>query len=400
MPSLTIGDRRVTVGDDFLKLSPEQQSATVEEISKSFSAPSEPSKGLSNKASNFFNNVTPEGPISGVLALMRLAGQAKKGQVDLTSDEGINRAIPTVVEGSAAAATGPRAAGRLSASPAAKLVQDAAETAKVTGTAPQAEAASNGGPLADVLHSSAADMLSHVVPGGRLGLAALRTAVPRTAPEAPPTPPSPMQPWETPGLPKPGIETGPWGPWANAGKPTMPTKPPWQAPSLTDITPEQPAAQPAAPPAAPAQPPTATITALSKVNGKIKTTAPESSYISHTNPLGEESTLDLQSGHTAHDMSVPDAVKEIAGNSQYQVDHSALTDIIQSKADVAAKLARILPGNASVQQIWGDLLHVPNSDKAISAWTKNLVEYAPQIAPVISKIASGIVRKPYTRRTP
>lgn len=32
MPTLTIGDKKVTVGDDFLKLSPEQQQATVDEI--------------------------------------------------------------------------------------------------------------------------------------------------------------------------------------------------------------------------------------------------------------------------------------------------------------------------------------------------------------------------------
>jgi hypothetical protein len=35
MPTLTIGNRQVTVGDEFLKLTPEQQSATVEEIAAS-----------------------------------------------------------------------------------------------------------------------------------------------------------------------------------------------------------------------------------------------------------------------------------------------------------------------------------------------------------------------------
>lgn len=38
MPTLTIGDKSVSVGDEFLKLSPEQQNATVEEISKSIGA--------------------------------------------------------------------------------------------------------------------------------------------------------------------------------------------------------------------------------------------------------------------------------------------------------------------------------------------------------------------------
>jgi len=32
MPVLTIGDKSVTVGDEFLKLSPDQQNATVQEI--------------------------------------------------------------------------------------------------------------------------------------------------------------------------------------------------------------------------------------------------------------------------------------------------------------------------------------------------------------------------------
>jgi hypothetical protein len=38
MPTLTIGDQKVKVGDDFLSLSPEQQSATVEEIASSLGA--------------------------------------------------------------------------------------------------------------------------------------------------------------------------------------------------------------------------------------------------------------------------------------------------------------------------------------------------------------------------
>lgn len=42
MPTLTIGDKSVSVGDDFLKLSAEQQNATVEEISKSLGAKAAP----------------------------------------------------------------------------------------------------------------------------------------------------------------------------------------------------------------------------------------------------------------------------------------------------------------------------------------------------------------------
>jgi hypothetical protein len=38
MPVLTIGDKQVSVGDEFLKLSPEAQNATVDEIASSIGA--------------------------------------------------------------------------------------------------------------------------------------------------------------------------------------------------------------------------------------------------------------------------------------------------------------------------------------------------------------------------
>ena len=38
MPVLSIGDKQVTVGDEFLKLSPEAQNATVDEIAASIGA--------------------------------------------------------------------------------------------------------------------------------------------------------------------------------------------------------------------------------------------------------------------------------------------------------------------------------------------------------------------------
>ena len=38
MPTLTIGDKKVQVGDEFLKLSPEQQQATVDEIAQQIDA--------------------------------------------------------------------------------------------------------------------------------------------------------------------------------------------------------------------------------------------------------------------------------------------------------------------------------------------------------------------------
>lgn len=50
MPTLTIGDKTVTVGDDFLKLPPDQQNATVEEIAKSIGATAKtpPASGTSD----------------------------------------------------------------------------------------------------------------------------------------------------------------------------------------------------------------------------------------------------------------------------------------------------------------------------------------------------------------
>src|ERR1044072_3746730 len=38
MPQLTIGDKSVTVGDEFLQLSPDQQNAAVQEIASSIGA--------------------------------------------------------------------------------------------------------------------------------------------------------------------------------------------------------------------------------------------------------------------------------------------------------------------------------------------------------------------------
>ncbi len=64
MPTLKIGDKSVQVGDDFLKMSPEQQNATVEEISSSLGAPSnDPSTAIS--ADNVVRSATHGIPILG-----------------------------------------------------------------------------------------------------------------------------------------------------------------------------------------------------------------------------------------------------------------------------------------------------------------------------------------------
>lgn len=67
MPTLTIGDKSVSVGDDFLKLSPEQQNATVEEISKSLGATaSVPAPAAYDRNDPRFANQTPAAALRGV----------------------------------------------------------------------------------------------------------------------------------------------------------------------------------------------------------------------------------------------------------------------------------------------------------------------------------------------
>lgn len=79
MPTLNIGGQKVTVGDDFLKLSPEQQSATVDEIAGSLGgsfrepAPQEPA---SNVGQSRFEDVGPvkagtEGFLAGISGNLR-----------------------------------------------------------------------------------------------------------------------------------------------------------------------------------------------------------------------------------------------------------------------------------------------------------------------------------------
>lgn len=46
MPTLTIGDKKITVGDEFMKLSPEDQQATVDEIEASLPQAAAPSHGV------------------------------------------------------------------------------------------------------------------------------------------------------------------------------------------------------------------------------------------------------------------------------------------------------------------------------------------------------------------
>lgn len=72
-------------------------------------------ESTSEKAARVFQNVKPEGPISGLLSLIRTAGQAAKGQRPdlLVNPEG---AIPEAVQG-AVAGTGARAVGTMARTP-------------------------------------------------------------------------------------------------------------------------------------------------------------------------------------------------------------------------------------------------------------------------------------------
>lgn len=92
MPTLNIGSHKVKVGDDFLKLSPDEQSATVEEIASSLQ-PAKPERTLANTITDIPGDVANEaragaakvsdlsrrgemGPIEGLMSLPRAVGGA------------------------------------------------------------------------------------------------------------------------------------------------------------------------------------------------------------------------------------------------------------------------------------------------------------------------------------
>jgi hypothetical protein len=68
MPTLNIEGRSVTVGDDFLKLSPEQQNATVEEIHSSLGASSKPEPSFDRNDPRF-TSMTAKAAIQGIPVL-------------------------------------------------------------------------------------------------------------------------------------------------------------------------------------------------------------------------------------------------------------------------------------------------------------------------------------------
>lgn len=72
--TLTIGDQKVTVDDSFLKLSPEQQNATVEEIASKLNGQAAP-KGFLDHAGDFLKSM-PRGALGGLSQALSAGGQA------------------------------------------------------------------------------------------------------------------------------------------------------------------------------------------------------------------------------------------------------------------------------------------------------------------------------------
>lgn len=86
MATLTIGDQKVTVDDSFLKLSPEQQSATVEEIASSLPKAAPKTSGVMD----FFKSI-PRGVIGGLSSAGSALGQATAHEM---SQPGMAAEIP------------------------------------------------------------------------------------------------------------------------------------------------------------------------------------------------------------------------------------------------------------------------------------------------------------------
>lgn len=137
MPTLNIGGQRVKVGDDFTRLSPEQQNSTVDEIAKSL-APKAPEAPVAAPAAeapadqSWSGSILPvskdaagnaqfdsnAGLVGAVKRAFMLPGDAMAGKVDPTSEEGIGRAAefagvfspatPAAGTGRAIAASTPR----------------------------------------------------------------------------------------------------------------------------------------------------------------------------------------------------------------------------------------------------------------------------------------------------
>lgn len=83
MATLSIGGRDVEVGDDFLKLSPDQQNATVEEIAASLGVGSDaPSEGSAGRVAGLAGRAGVQGLVGGVAALPGLAVDGTVGVLE------------------------------------------------------------------------------------------------------------------------------------------------------------------------------------------------------------------------------------------------------------------------------------------------------------------------------
>lgn len=83
MPTLNIGGQKITVGDDFLQLSPEQQNATVEEIARSLPAGGVPQQaGYQSSITDAVTDIPAE--------IKRTADATSSGVVDTLANRGQN----------------------------------------------------------------------------------------------------------------------------------------------------------------------------------------------------------------------------------------------------------------------------------------------------------------------
>lgn len=99
MPTLNIGGKRITVGDEFMSLTPEQQQATVDEIAGSLGA-----KSKGHDGQEFDPGIPGYDPKTGMVA--RTGAADKFGAFATAGVEGIPVAGPVLEKGTRAAAAG------------------------------------------------------------------------------------------------------------------------------------------------------------------------------------------------------------------------------------------------------------------------------------------------------
>lgn len=85
MPTITIGDQKVTVGDEFMKLAPEQQNATVDEIAKALpKKEAAPQRGVVDKLFGIGGERYQTWPERAVRGVVSSVGEAVESGAELT----------------------------------------------------------------------------------------------------------------------------------------------------------------------------------------------------------------------------------------------------------------------------------------------------------------------------